>query len=444
MSPPREEAFEQLFRGLSPDRRMAFVAGLWSARGWAVERRDGDLVAKKQGAERRIRVVAPGRLRTPAVDSADVVVPSRDSPALREATGDADADYVPPAALRERLLYGVDREAAVALFETTFGQPLDSPNPHVSPPLSRRLRSGVKNTLAVGDARLPTAGLLLVLLAGAVLGGPALAPTEEFAGVQDADSGATVPVTDAEAAGEGGETTGTATVATADQSYFPPGVNNAGIHDLSTLLAAHREGVARRQRTLRIRASGPPNATAMDGRREWNYTTRIEQHFRYRVDAQYRLPEHGENESVRIAVYANGGTNYRRVVDRSGVTYHRYPTEAAGFASDYTDEVIRYLEVFLAGQNSTGECIGEWTATCRVTVTGAPAALPGSVADYRATVSIQHNGIVSWLAVSYTLPDTDGDGVREQVRFALEYQALDRTTVEDPAWLDTARNETAG
>ena len=63
--------------------------------------------------------------------------------------------------------------------------------------------------------------------------------------------------------------------------------------------------------------------------------------------------------------------------------------------------------------------------------------------SYRATVIVNRNGIVTSLAVNYTLPDSDGDGAREHVQFGLSYESLDTTTVAEPAWLPEAKNETS-
>lgn len=443
MPPPGVEAFARLFRALPPERRVAFVAELWAARGWDVEVGVNDITATRDGTEQRIRVVAPSRVLTPNIESADVVVSTRDSPALERAVDATGADYVPPAELRERLLYGVDRTEAAALFEEAVGHPLDSAEEHLTPPLTRRVRTGAASTYqratGLARSRLSVVVVLLLLVAAAVVGVPPFAPAGETT-----QPAATQTATVAEP-GTMRETTEPAAPAATERSYgLPPGVNYGGLADLPQLLSAHREGVKRRPLTLRVRASGPPNATLLNGRTRWNYTARVERRWEYRFDANYSYPDSAATDSMRVAVYANGGQNYRRVTNGSRVTYQRYPTEAAGYASKYADEVVRYLETFLRGNQSTAECFGEWTQTCRVTVTGTPSTLPEAVSGYRATATVETSGVVSSLRVNYALPDTDGDGERERVRFAFDYTALDETTVSEPAWLDAARNETSG
>jgi hypothetical protein len=457
MALPSEEAFTRLFRDLDDVERTAFAAELWAARGWETTVDGADVVATRDGRERRIRVCDPGLLGVPPVDGVDVLVPVRDRTAVQTAAELADVRYVPPAVLYEQLRYAVDRETAAALFESTFGQPLDAPGPHVSPPVSERFGQVVVETTRTardgfGEPRLALGVLLVVVLVGVVVAGPVLTP--DAGDVPQVDGTAIAESVEAGALGESSESSDSAAEATTPDG-FPPGVGRSGITDLSTLLAAHEQGVIGRQRTLNVRATGPQNATFMHGRTAWNYTVRVQGSHHYRFDANYTYPpgqfsrHRSGADSVRIGVFANGGTNYRLRADATGTSYLRYPTEAAGGAWTFTTEVTRYLRYFLSEEQSRISCTesgsggaGIKTHSCRIVVGGAPATIPDA-ASYRATVIVNRNGVVTSLAVSYTLPDSDGDGAREPVQFSISYESLDATTIAEPAWLPEAKNATS-
>lgn len=457
MSLPSEEAFTRLFRGLDGAERTAFVAGLWTARGWETTIEEDDVFAVRDGVEQRIRVLDPGRIGVPALEDVDTLAPARDRDAVRTAAEQAGVQYVPPAVLYEQLRYAVDRETAAILFESTFGQPLDAPEPHVKPPVSEQLRQFVAEIQrttrnAFAESRLALSVLLVVVLVGAVVAGPVLTPTEgDVPGVAGT---ATVGTAGAGALSE--STASSEPTPGATTAYgLPPGVDRSGISDLSTLLTAHEVGVTGRDRTLHVAATGPPNTTFMDSRTTWNYTLRVQRPHHYRFDASYTYPpgrfstNSSGVDSVRIGVYANSGTNYRQRVDATGTSYLRYPTEAAGGAWTFTDEVVRYLQYFLSEDQPEVTCtesgnggVGIKTQSCRIVVTRAPATIPNAE-SYRATAVVSGKGIVTSLAVSYTLPDSDDDGAREPVQFTLSYESLDTTTVAEPEWLPEAKNATS-
>ncbi len=457
MSLPSEEAFTRLFRSLDEAERTAFVADLWAARGWETSIEGGAVVATRDGMERHLRVVDPGRVGVPALDDADTLAPARDRDAVRRAAERAGVRYVPPAVLYEQLRYAVDRETATTLFESTFEQPFDTPGPHVRPPVSERFRQFVAETPRTarngfGEPRLALSVLLVVVLVGVVVAGPVLTPNE--GDVPQVAENATAGTAGAGALGESSGPSDSATEAT-NSDGLPPGVGRSGITDLSRLLAAHEQRVIGRQRTLHVAATGPPNSSFMDSRTAWNYTVRVQRSYHYSFDMNYTYPSGGLSrnrsgaDSVRIGVFANGGVNYRQRVDATGTSYLRYPTEAAGGAWTFTTEVTRYLQYFLSEEQSMISCTesgnggaGIKTHSCRIVVTGAPATIPNAE-SYRATAVVNRNGVVTSLAVSYTLPDSDGDGAREPVQFTLSYESLDTTTIAEPAWLPEAKNATS-
>lgn len=452
MAPVSPERFAALLRGLDPAERAAFVAKLWAARGWETNV-DGDaVVAVRDGTEQRIRVVDPGRFRTPALDDADVLVVARDRDAVRDAAAAADVTYLPPERLREQLLYGLDRESAAALFAETFDRQLDAP---VEPSASLSARLRAVGTAAAGTVRERVGGsrglgvlLLVGLLVGVAVAGPALSPARE---VETTAPSATYTPGEAGALGESTSTDTPSAGGAATEGARPAGLGEGSITDLSVLLDGHVAGVVGTARTLEVRASGPTDATFMRGRERWNYTVRVEHSREYRFEGRSVFPpstfseNDSEPEITETSIYADGETKYRRQRTPEGTSYRRYPIETTGDASGYATEVRTYLATYLQGDRSIVDCAGTLeSGDCfayRIVITGAPEAFPDAE-SYRAVAVVQDDGVISTLRVSYTLPD--GDGEREQVRFAVEYGGFGETTVSEPGWVETAKNETGG
>lgn len=451
MAPVPTERFAALFRDLDSAERAAFVARLWDARGWETAVDDRSVVAVRGGTEQRIRVVDPGRFGTPSLGDADVLVVARDRAAVRDATAAADVTYLPPERLREQLLYGLDRETAAALFAETFARPLDAPAEPTAA-LSARLRSlGTTAREAVRERAGGSRGLGVLLVVGLLVGvavaGPGFSPAGEVeTGVPSAT------YTPDEAGALGGSTTTPATAGTpTEDDGRPAGLGERSITNLSVLLDGHVAGVVGTSRILRVRASGPPDATFMRGRERWNYTVRIEHSREYRFDGRFVFPASTflENDTsadvAEVSIYADGETKYRRQRTPNGTSYRRYPLDTTGDASGYAFEVRTYLATYLQGDRSIVDCAGTLdSGDCfayRVVITGAPEAFPDAE-SYRVVAVVQDDGIVSSFRVSYTLSDGDGDGEREPVRFAVEYEGFGETTVSEPDWLATAKNET--
>lgn len=444
MPPVSRESFALLFRDLGPAERTAFVADLWAERGWEPHV-DGVVVAERDGTRERIRVVDPGRFGTPTLDDVDVLVSARNRSAVGEAAEAANVTYLPPDAVRERLLYGMDRDVAAALFEATFDQPLGDVDP--PQPLQERARETVT---AVGGAvsqpfgRSPRFGalVLVLLVVGLAVAGPALTPEPS-------------PTTTSTTTFESGATDvppATVTATTTDAADGrPAGLGEQSITELSALIRGHVDAVVGTSRTLHVYARGPPNATFMRGRMVSNYTVRIESAQQYRFEGRYVLPPtrfDPTNESgvdlVNESIYAGGEREYRREVVENDTNYWEYAVNTTGNASTYTFDIQVSLRAYLQGEQSTVECAGTRTfGECiayRVVVTGAPSFLPNAE-SYRAVAVVQDNGAVSSLAVRYTLPDTDGDGERERVFYSVSYE-FSSVEISPPDWLSEAKNET--
>lgn len=451
MPPLPAERFVSLFQSLSPTARTTFVAELYGARGWETAR-DGDvIVASRDGEEQRIRVVDPGRFGTPDLDEVDVLVTSRDREAVQEAAKAAGVAYLPPDAVREQLLYAIDRETADALFADTFDEPLHAARDTGSP-LVERVRetaATVWSTVsAPSGSRQLGAVLVVALLVGVAVAGPALSPSSQ------ADTSLPSETFTADDAGALGGSTSTETaVTTVGETGRPAGLGERRITDLDRLLDGHVETVLRTPRTLEVRASGPRNATVMDGRTRWNYTARIESPRQYRYEGRFvfpssRYPPTNDSSAdlVDVSIYTAGGTKYRRIAEPTGTTYREYLTETTGDSTTFAGVVRSYYERFLRGERSIVDCTGTLeSGDCfayRIVITGAPESIPDAE-SYRAVAIVQDDGVISSLRVSYTLPDDDGDSERETVRFSVAYEALGETTISTPDWLAEAKNETS-
>jgi|AntDeeMetageno50_2_1112565.scaffolds.fasta_scaffold00521_3 hypothetical protein len=446
MAPIPPEQFTRLFRGLGTEQRVSFVAELWAGRGWEAIV-DGKTVVATRGDEtERVLVVDPGRFRTPALDGVDVLVAARDRDAVRAAAEAAGVRYLSPTDVREVLLYGLPREDATALFEQTFGHPLDSPT-ETSPSVRDRLSAAAAAAEQTVSERTDSRLIAVLLLAGLLVVGAATGP----ALVPNGDSAAVAPVgtfTPGEA-GAVGESTATAPPETVETGTNgrPPGVGERALTDYRMLADAHAEAIVGNSRTLRVKASGPPAAPSLQGTTSWNYTARIESPRHYRFEGRYYFPaENGSGDDlVVVNRYADGETKFRQYRTDNETTYQRYAIETTGDASGYATDMREHLLLFLAGDRSTVECAGTLTGgdcfAYRIVVTGNPPVLPAEAADYRAVAIVQDNGVVSSLEVRYTLPNETGE--REPVVFRFSYDDIGKTTVTPPDWLPEAKNETS-
>lgn len=124
MSPVPGTTFATLFDRLGAREKREFVADLYATRWWDTGREDDVVRMSRDGRTHRIAVVQPGRFGAPSLPDVDAVVVARESVAIRSAADDAGVDYLTPDDLRDRLLYGLDRETAATLFEEHFDRPL--------------------------------------------------------------------------------------------------------------------------------------------------------------------------------------------------------------------------------------------------------------------------------------------------------------------------------
>lgn len=435
MPPLPEDAFEREFRGLSASDRSAFVAALWTARGWETTVSNGIIVAERDGERRRIRAVDPGRFGTPEMAGIGTLVTARDRERVREAAASAGVEYVSPADLRNLLLYGIKRETATELYEKWFDRPLRRTAPDTgSDNAGEATGSGLSAAVPfIAENRRALSALALVVLVGVAVASPALidgtAPQSPVAGEQEAPSGSAT-VADVNLS-----------PSPTESSRFPPGMTAAGVVNASTLTAAHVDGVRNRSRVRSLNATGPWNAAFMGGAKQRNVTASIQNETQYRAESLSIVTV--ENQTMEISSYATGGSLYQRVVYPDGIEYspygsidyYQYPIEDNP-ATQY-DEVETYLDLFFEGAESTVvTCAIDYETDCptyRLEVTGGPpAAVSASAEEYRALAIVSDTGVINTIRVTYTVPNADGDRVRAS--FALDYR-FGQVEISPPAWL---------
>jgi len=436
MPPVSVEAFASEFRNRPASDRTAFVAALWNARGWETTVEADTVVAEREDERRRIRVVDPGRFGTPDLDGVDVLVVARDRAAVRDAAADAGVAYVPPAELRDLLLYGIERDTAARLYTEWFDHPLQRSvaDDGAESSVVDRARAGFP---AIGEQRRVIVAVLVVALLGVVVAGPPLT-----GGDGPAQSPITVAnVTPGEA--DGGAIGAESPTATAIPG-LSPGVTRAGVVDPMALAEAHMAGVRNRSRTVTWELTSPADATTGASTFR-NATIGIANTTHYQQERLIVQADGNESERITDDIYAGGTDVFRRLTFPDRTRYERYDLGSYP-ATEIDARVETYLYRYFVGADAVVTCAIKYDTDCptyRVEIdSDTPAALPGEVEEYEALLIVSDRGVITTIRASYTLPDSDDDGEREQVRFALDYQFED-VDVTAPAWVPEARNATA-
>jgi hypothetical protein len=467
MNVPSTASFARRFRGLSPPERRDFVAALWAARGWET-RTEGAapnaVVARRDGRTRRIAV------GTPVPEDADAVVGDGArrllSPAPRSRAESVGATYVSPADLRERLLYGVERDAADRLFRRHFGVALATAGADDAPErrgFGGRVGAGARS-IAGGD-RVSTGATVVVLLSVAVAvlaagGVPALAGVLGLGDAEPAPTAPAPPVDGEYAAAAGAigtaESAERATAALDDAAYLglyrealvgtvgstartPPGVFLTGVYDPETLAAAHVDTAAElSSASVVLVASGPANATDLDAATGGRVGIAGDGGVELAVasDARYRLTG-SANESIVNAthdgvaeVYADGERVYERTAGPAGVETRRLDPAAAPNVPALVGAVAAEpIRRFMNGSESTVRPAATSVPLYRIEVGGDPRALGDDVSDFRSVAFVTADGLVLELSATYVHEPTG-----ERVRVAFRYARLDDTAAVPPSW----------
>jgi len=335
--PPSPTAFRDLLCGLDAAALTAFVAAVYDARGWDVDRDGDDLLVRPGGERDWLRlVVDPDRL--PA-DADRVVVPALAADAGADGTQVIDA-----AALLELLRYAVDDETRTRLFGEFFdrdpaefeaptgaddgwgGSPVaerSASPPTATPSAPADATDATSDTPAASPPTLAIGVVILLVVGGAALAvGPSLvpfgdgeAPTDAVAGgnATPGDTAATASSDDAPLGSAAGDESAPSTDAgtTAVDGPLPPGVGPSGIENASALVDAHEAALDNRSYRLSVVArefvGGSPTAVARE-------RTVVDGPTRYRSDVRVIGTFRQEPRAIgSVSTYANGTTRFVRL-----------------------------------------------------------------------------------------------------------------------------------
>lgn len=408
-----EDTFVSVFNRLSRKKQYAFVLLLFNKQGWngSIETINGQsvLTLSKNAESKRLYLEQPApswgdRLRARIRQQSQ-------QPPLHDDIVVWDA-----AAVRNLLLYGIDRSAAEALYQNQFGRSLTyTETEHTS-----------SDALQARPPLMAVVLVLVVCLAGAAIA-TGIIPLFETTDASEFDRGMEFDGSDRFI----NQTNQSATTDNVDQQQgYPPGTSASGVTDSSALAEAHRDTLTGAQYVFSIRESGPATATEfpdvvsrrIDGEVANETVYRFEEQMNYTVDATRR------NTSVEI--YANGETEYRRsTLDSETQTEIRGSPEGTAAATGITAQVVeRYLNT---PNTSIEEDVVFGTAAYIVESTTPPEEFHAAVDDYRALAIIQPTGRVDFLRVQYTAVGED-----EPARFEMQIVAVDGQFVEEPRWID--------
>lgn len=425
---------------------VAFCAALWRVRGYDVSREGNCLVATR--GDERLGVLIPAthgplcrraatlRSRLPtsvagdtAVDEADgdvsvdiVVTPVESTWARRVADRHA-ARFVDPTALANRLLYGIPRGDAASLTSRYLGVSTSSAlgtDDDATVPTSRPMRFSTTGLVVAG----------VVCLVLAALVGGVWAP----AGSGSFDDGAPTRTPPTDRSVDAGSQAASTT------AQYPPGITAESV-DSEKLADAHATAVAGRSYRLITRQSGTDR---LDGSHRWSGAW---QHAGVAGDRTWLYTVVGYDSTpngtrlVQYTAYADGEYVYRRAGIREGLRYDRdavrLGSEGYGF---HTDRARRAVRLYLATTRVEVDQPSWRPDLYRVVATGRPTAVGGTVSNYTATAFVSREGFVSEMTVEFTRHESDD---AEDVRFRLEYAAVDETQAEPPGWYDEAKAATA-
>lgn len=213
------------------------------------------------------------------------------------------------------------------------------------------------------------------------------------------------------------------------QSTPPPGVSIDGSVDVRRLLSAHSEYLDGRSYTWVLTYDTTSS-------RETQLSGKF--HRRVQVEGdRFLLEEWRSDGSVNRTLYARNSVGYVRVDTDNG-------SEFDSTADPRDDEVYAISQElawrYLFGVNLTVDAVGQSGQTYYRLSTGDDVSFPLAfrglsprIDEYRVTAYVTPEGLVKTLAVEY---DRVNASHRQHVSVRFDYEALDRTTVSRPDWVD--------
>jgi hypothetical protein len=434
MTPPSLEEFVGHLRALSGSDRAAFVAALLAARGWDADR-DGRRVVATKGAQTRdvyvgsppegadvdAVVTVPSRL--PSLLTA---VPGRDESTSPREARDPGTAVIDPEALYEWLLYGIDREAARALYREHFDDAFES--------------AGTRTDAAGPAARIALIAMVIVLTVAALFAGAPL----DGAVPGDTQSGAASPDEPGETPTASSET-GLPADATAT-AISRPDVSGDNLRDVEFLTRTHLRSVQNGPVRMSVTFRGPRFLTGFDTRRS-GYDMDDEVTLQVRVDSDHRyhvvqrtnfsgVPL--RSADVTVERFADGDAEYRRI-ERNGT--ERYERLALSTVRDGSTTLEAWTQILVSRYMNTTdqrvETVQRSSQTrYRVVATGHPHALNHRTRDYRAVAVVRPDGVLVSMVVTYVHPGTEA-----LVQITLRND-LSPDPIRPPEWYDGGETDT--
>lgn len=427
MPPLPRKAFEHALRGLNRDEFSALIADLYAVRGWTTDVRDGVILAERDATnESEVRRIQPLPFRrfgrfAKEIDDADVIVAAQDSLRARQAAAAVGATYVPPAELRNHLLYAIERTDGERLLFDYLGLSTTVPEPDADP------ASRISTTLASSGGAIGRVSALVTLLVivVAAIAGPSLLGMDFWPGA-DQESFTPAPSPTPEPTPMGG---------------YPPGVDANGLADVKALAAAHQTSVAEQSYTywyhvdapstveLPIVGGGNRSAThhiaangtiVSEGFFDWNRSDKSV--------GRFWAYDDGQRSYSRSAYYRTWTAETPREI-----RYHQGSTRRL---ESFEQEFQTLLTYYLLTNESHVTVINEDPSIFRIVATGKPVVLPSAMSNYTARATVTSSGRVTRVGVTF-----DIRGINESGTLEFGIRRVGETTVSPPDWLDEAKEE---
>lgn len=452
----RSNSFARQFRRLARDERLAFLARLWAARGYDTTVEDGVVMAVDD-ADRRVRITVVGRW--PAVDlgsligesasegmTPDVVVGTHDTPRARAYARERNATFVPPSALREHLLYGIDRAVAEDLARDVLGTSLAAVSqtpPERSGfdcllPFDRLLRDGSSTPFTLGTLTLGVFALGVLAL-GAFL-------VIAFVGVglllddprSDPPLAGETTVADDRAASDPSVDAGPLPGATDDGASSDSSIEDPADADAGELVDAHFAELRGQSRVVSATYEGPQNTFFVNSTR-YELSIRMHSETNY-VRSIHRVHPDGDDGTVDVTIeeYYHEDTRYQRYYreNDSSVIHDETDVLQTGSPNPYSELPRMIMLGALSGEQTDVSTIyrphGQFY---RVTVTGDESEFVRwpfrmETGEFRTTAYFTSDGRLVGLSMSYV--DRQA-GERASVTLTYtEVGAVDE--IEPPSW----------
>jgi len=423
--PPDRALVRDRVRRLDSEGFADFVAAVWSARGWTVERENALVVARDGERTQRILPVAVDWLGRPVpvadrrVD-VDTVVTADDAIAPPDDLA-GEPTVVDATALVDTFLYGIDSSAADRIAVSCFGTSVAG----IEAPLWRRL--GRRITRVRVSRRAALVSLVLLAL---VVGGVALQAGLSALGADRSPNGVSTPTPSATTATPmPGEST-PESVDSPPDSIEVPGVGTDGSVTADRLIEAHSQRLTGRSYQIRRSYRGPP----ADGETDQTFLrSRTLATTPLRSLIEVRTTWTNGSQRGTEDLYYDGQFWYRAQY-RAGSISHGNSSGAPDLLvvnTDGTQTLERYL------QTSGRLVVTERRPTADgvrylIEGRGAPrtTAFAGA-ANYTVTALVAPDGVVQQLSATYTLAIDDR---RVPVSLDWRLERDEELVIEPPIW----------